>query len=277
MTIDKLPSCVFVLSAPRAGSTLLRALLAGHTALFSPPELNLLHRENMGDGMIWALQSGIATAFSHAISISQSEANALLMNLNAMQSPIEEVYDLLQSQCAPKVLVDKSPVYVTNINYLLKAERLFHRPKYIHLIRHPYHAIPSIEKNQIHYINQAYFHPAQPKVCEWIWSLSNFNALRFFEDEQLHDRSITIQYESLVDDPASSLKKLCEFLVLPYETKMLDLYDGSRMLGDKDNLMTGDRTIHRYHQIENLAKRQMPKLNLEKRTAALARHLGYHL
>ncbi|MEB3325328.1 MAG: SDR family NAD(P)-dependent oxidoreductase, partial [Cyanobacteriota bacterium] len=36
----KLPSALFLLSSPRAGSTLLRVMLAGHPQLFSPPELH---------------------------------------------------------------------------------------------------------------------------------------------------------------------------------------------------------------------------------------------
>ncbi len=39
---ERNPSMLFLLSSPRSGSTLLRAMLAGHPALFSPPELHLL-------------------------------------------------------------------------------------------------------------------------------------------------------------------------------------------------------------------------------------------
>ena len=38
----KNPRAVFVLAPPRSGTTLLRVLLAGHPALFAPPELELL-------------------------------------------------------------------------------------------------------------------------------------------------------------------------------------------------------------------------------------------
>ncbi len=44
-----LPEMVFLLSAPRSGSTLLRAMLGGHPELFSPPELNLLPFSSMGE------------------------------------------------------------------------------------------------------------------------------------------------------------------------------------------------------------------------------------
>src|SRR5438874_2417 len=38
----------FLLSSPRSGSTLLRVMLAGHPALFVPPELHLLPFSSMG-------------------------------------------------------------------------------------------------------------------------------------------------------------------------------------------------------------------------------------
>ena len=40
---------VFLLSSPRAGSTLLRVMLAGHPGFFCPPELHLLPSESMAE------------------------------------------------------------------------------------------------------------------------------------------------------------------------------------------------------------------------------------
>ena len=43
------PDIIFVLSAPRSGSTLLRVMLAGHSRLFSPPELHMLGFRGMAE------------------------------------------------------------------------------------------------------------------------------------------------------------------------------------------------------------------------------------
>ncbi len=75
------PSMVFVLSSPRAGSTLLRVMLQGHPALFAPPELHLLNFSGMrereqalgsrflGEGLYRALMElkGLAADESKAI------------------------------------------------------------------------------------------------------------------------------------------------------------------------------------------------------------------
>src|SRR6185295_18998011 len=45
----KNPRVAFILSSPRAGSTLLRVMLAGHPALFCPPELHLLEFDTLRD------------------------------------------------------------------------------------------------------------------------------------------------------------------------------------------------------------------------------------
>ena len=62
---------VFIFSAPRAGSTLFRIMLAGHPDLFSPPELNLLPFDSMAKrrrqvdelGYSW-MRSGPGSAFA---------------------------------------------------------------------------------------------------------------------------------------------------------------------------------------------------------------------
>ena len=50
---DKNPRAVFVLSAPRSGSTLFRAMLGGHSRLFAPPELFLLNFDTLADRKNW--------------------------------------------------------------------------------------------------------------------------------------------------------------------------------------------------------------------------------
>jgi hypothetical protein len=46
---EKNPRMIFVLSPPRSGSTLLRIMLAGNPRLFSPPELELLSFNTLGE------------------------------------------------------------------------------------------------------------------------------------------------------------------------------------------------------------------------------------
>ncbi|MBM3288790.1 MAG: SDR family NAD(P)-dependent oxidoreductase, partial [Candidatus Hydrogenedentes bacterium] len=144
---------VFLLSAPRSGSTLLRVMLAGHPGLFSPPELHLLPYNTMRewrDGLESSyLGEGLARAWMELCGCSAEEAKAIVDAYVESDAPIERVYADLQKAAAPRLLADKSPSYGEAIDILEHAERAFDGAKYVHLVRHPYSVIESFVRNRI--------------------------------------------------------------------------------------------------------------------------------
>ncbi|NJN75104.1 MAG: hypothetical protein HC796_01125 [Synechococcaceae cyanobacterium RL_1_2] len=123
-----LPPSVFVLSPPRAGSTLLRVMLAGHPNLFSPPELHLLPFNSMGQRSQELtgtyLDEGLQKAIMELMNLDADGSAAFLADLEARDVSIYDVYALLQREAGQRLVVDKSPTYALDRATLDRAETI---------------------------------------------------------------------------------------------------------------------------------------------------------
>lgn len=109
---------VFVLSAPRSGSTLFRVMLGGHAQLFSPPELDLLGFSTMGSrahelgGRFSFRLEGLIRAVMALRACDADQARQLLARYEAAEMPMHAFYGQLQEWVgAERLLVDKTPIY----------------------------------------------------------------------------------------------------------------------------------------------------------------------
>ncbi len=224
-------SVVFLLSSPRSGSTLLRVMLAGHSALFCPPELHLLPFQNMQDrreglGLSYFAE-GLERGLMDLKSMDVDRTKAFVGDLVERNASIQEVYGLLQDLAGSRVLLDKSATYATSLEILERAEDLFEDPKYIALTRHPYAVIESFVRNRMDKLVSA--GDADPYwLAEHVWATTNRNILRFLQTID-QTRWQHVRYEDLVREPRETLTRLCEFLGIPFEDAVLEPYQGSRM------------------------------------------------
>ncbi|NET35007.1 MAG: alpha/beta fold hydrolase [Cyanothece sp. SIO1E1] len=225
------PGIAFLLSSPRSGSTLLRVMLAGHPALFCPPELHLLPFETMAERQQALdnshLGEGLQRAFMELKQLDADTSKALIQNFTTQNGSIQGIYAELQQLAGPRLVIDKSPTYAGNIHTLNRAEALFEGAKYIHLVRHPYAVIDSFVSNRMDKIlgvseTDPYF------LAEQVWAQSNHNILEFSRQVG-PERCHLIRYEDLVNNPRQIMEPLCEFLEIPFESAMLTPYEGDRM------------------------------------------------
>ena len=82
---------VFLLSAPRSGSTLLRAMLGGHPELFCPPELFLLEVDSLGewrDRLDSPLRRGLERAIREALGVTTVGAAGILVDWITRNVPV---------------------------------------------------------------------------------------------------------------------------------------------------------------------------------------------
>ena len=284
---EKNPRMAFVHSSPRAGSTLFRVMLAGHPQLFCPPELNLLFFEtleewhkNVGFGheMEWT-EGGLKWALMELEGLESTAGQARIGRLLAERASVQDVYLKLQQLAAPRLLVDKTPPYGLDPETLWRAEELFDRPKYIYLFRHPYPVMESILRLRMDRL----FGPSlfgDPDVdpyvvAETVWALSNRNLIEFCERVG-EERCLWVRYEDLVQEPRAVMTRVCEFLELPFDERVLEPYDGKRerMMGG-----LGDPNILQHSRIdpglgEAWKKIAWPRA-LDASTLALMTRLGY--
>lgn len=245
---------VFLLSSPRAGSTLLRVMLAGHGDLFCPPELHLLpfdtlleRQQRLGDSY---LHEGLLRALMELMDLDASQTQAILTEWVDHQMSIQAVYDKLQQLAGSRLLVDKSPTYGLNRAILERGEQLFTGAKYIHLVRHPYAVMDSFVRNRMHKIFN--LEPEDPyRLAELVWHHSNANIHAFLAtvDPQ---RRYFLRYEDLVTRPETTLESLCQFLEVPFDPAVLTPYQGERMTDGirSRSLAVDDPNFKQRHRIE---------------------------
>jgi pimeloyl-ACP methyl ester carboxylesterase/acyl carrier protein len=264
-------SMVFLLSSPRAGSTLLRVMLAGHPLLFSPPELHLLAFDTVASWYrtlsVNDLNEGLERALMELMSIDAAGAQGVVQAMVGEDVAVYDVYAKLQELAGTRTLVDKSPTYGASIETLRRAEILFEEARYIHLVRHPHAVIESFVRNRMDKLagidtNDPY------GVAEQAWVTMNRNIHQFFQEVD-SSRCYLVRYEDLVTQPAPVLQKLCVFLNIPFDPALLQPYEGRRMTDGvhAHSYPIGDPSFSNHSDID-------PKLADAWRSAKLPRVVG---
>jgi hypothetical protein len=215
-------SVLFLLSAPRSGSTLLRVLLGGHSRLFAPPELELLGFRDMGQrrdalsgrDKFWL--EGAIRAVMQARECMADEAQSIIGEYEARSATTTEFYrDLQEWIGAGRTLVDKTPSYALELEVLRRAEQEFGRDAhYIHLVRRPEAVIHSYEEAHLEQIFPRFTHPFSGReVAELVWLISQQHILEFLS-EVSSERQHRVVFEELVAEPRRVLEGVSEFLGL---------------------------------------------------------------
>ena len=280
------PPVVFVLSAPRSGSTLLRIILAGNPALFAPPELHLLYYSTMAQrhqalSNKWNehLLSGTVRALMHLRSSSAEEVETFMRSCEGRHMPTQEFYRVLQQMLGPRLLVDKTPTYTYHPRVLQRAERDFESPLYLHLVRHPCGMMRSFEdakfEQLVPFMRESGI--ARRRLAELTWLISNRN-IAAFQATVPSERFFRIRYEDLVQKPEPVVRAICDFLKIPFVHEMLDPYnDQSERMTDGLKFAaeySGDLKFHLHSRIEPDAAERWRNFDSEQSLSTLSRELA---
>lgn len=212
---------VFIFSAARSGSTLLRAILGAHSHLYAPPELPLGHLE-VHAGTRW-------------IQVSLQELQLAPADLQAMLWD-RLLADLLARSGKP-VIVVKTP---SNVLHWQRIAACWPDARYIFLLRHPGAAVRSLHTSW-----SQQWQPGQDSG----YDAAVARGLRYMTKVQEARTALpgaTVRYEELTADPAATTRRLCEFLRLDFEPQMLDYgrFSGNRFatgLGDASGKIRSGR------------------------------------
>lgn len=277
---------VFLLSAPRSGSTLVRVVLAGHADLFCPPELHLLPfgtiRERATELSAAApfLAEGLIRAVMALRECTPDEAKALVSEWQEAGLETADVYRRLQEWAGSRMVIDKSPSYGQSLATLEQSRQWFPDARYIFLFRHPGAVMESFVRNRFDKLFRAA--SGDPwENAEIAWRDINRNLLAF--RESLPSSSwIEIRYEDFVARPAQSVREICAFLGIAYDDALLKIDEGNRLTDGVHSLSLsiGDPNFLNHQRIEpELADAWrgrcagMPDLSDESRR--IAHMLGY--
>lgn len=265
------PRAVFLLSSPRAGSTLARVMLAGHPQLFCPPELHLLpfdtmaHRERGLGGTY--LGEGLQRAVMELQGLDAEGGREATDTWLREDADVQTVYAWLQEAAQPRLLVDKSPSYGGSMDTLRRAERLFDQALYLFLIRHPYAVIESFVRNRMNKIVGG--EEEDPHLRgEQVWSRMNGNIMEFLAGVDPR-RQLLVRFEDLMANAEAVGRRITDFLGIPWDPAIASPYEGARMTDGvrPGSLGIGDPNFLDHQAID-------PSLGEVWRTIRLPRLLG---
>lgn len=292
----RIPDVVFILTSGRSGSTLLRVMLAGHSKLFSPPELNLLpfttllqFSETLGPCPTREcgcdFRGGLQRAVMEAKKCSEKESRCLLERWVCEDRSIPEVFRYLIEAVHPKILVDKSPMYTLKLATLRRAETLFEYPAYIYLVRHPAAAIRSRVELETQLPVQFLGVTATKasrlstfELAERFWCLMNTNVVAFLGSIP-QERKCLVTFEELITHPNKTLTRICKLIGVRFQNSLLQPYAGNRMRdGARPGTMAaGGPKFHTFAKIDPNQARvsRSDKNHLRDETREIAKALGY--
>ncbi len=287
--VQKNPSAIFILSPPRSGSTLLRVMLGGHPLLFAPPELELLSFNTMAErkaalgGRYRDWLEGTIRAVMALKGCELEEAKRTLEDWESQGLTTAQCYGLMQDWMGERTLVDKTTSYSLDLETLKRAEAVFDRPLYVHLLRDPRDVVRSFEEAKLDQVFFRYDHPfSRRELAELVWLVSHQNILEFLKGVPA-DRQHQLKFEELVNGPGPAAEGLCRFLGLELHPEMLQPY------GDRETRMTdgihplskmlGDPTFHQHQAIDAKVAGRWREDNIEDFlgdiTWQVAESLGY--
>ncbi len=251
------PSPIFVLSPPRAGSTLLRVMLAGHPQLFAPPELELLSFATLGErrdafqGAHSFATEGLVRAVMELRDCDAAAAKALIARYEDEDLEVSAFYAQLQAWCGNRRLVDKTTTYALDPQALSRAEEWFSNARYIHLLRHPCATLKSyvdVRLDQFLRFDNPFSGRQQ---AELLWVIDHQNILEFLQSVP-PERQFRLRFEDLLSDPEAQSRELCAWLGLDFVPAMLEPYSGARMTDGiyQESRMHGDPRFHEHQGIE---------------------------
>lgn len=285
------PPAIFILSAPRSGSTLLRVMLGGHPALFSPPELYLLTFTSLADRRVQLagrrrfLGEGLARAVMALRGIDHTAAEALIDRLADEGTSTHRLYGYLQAWAGGRRLVDKTPAHALHPVALRRAEAEFEDAFFIHLVRHPIACVSSFAEVR------ADLATVEPDVSlpatahargELWWRVAHDNIVAALREVPA-SRQVRVRFEELVVEPEAVLRGLCDRLGLelhpemlrPHADRAVRMTDGTT----EHSRMLGDQRFHQHERIEpSVAERwraAVGEVSLAEPTWALAEAFGY--
>ena len=190
---------IFVLGMPRSGTSLLEQIISSHSNVFGAGELPFLQKSFLNK--IRSLDSyNIEDAFPDLEKISQN---------------YEDQLSILST--SDQIILDKSPLNFFLIGFI---KILFPQSKIIHSKRDPKDTCFSCYKNLFdHGLSFTY------DKKELAFFYNSYDDLMNFWNEQLGDFILTVNYETLINDPKNQIKDLLNFCDLDFEEKCINFQD----------------------------------------------------
>jgi len=235
MTQDQL---IFLIGAPRSGTTLLARMMGGHSLIYQRGEPHLVN-PIAHLGYYAGVQKApydplLAERAIHDVvaGLPRGEADYL----DALRAYTDTLYErMLTTAPGKRFLLDKSPDYALVLPFLTK---LYPGAHYVVLTRHPLAVFTSYVQTFFAGDYQWVLHH-QPVLARYVPPLARM----------LRERPVPfvhVKYEELVCDPETHFRRVCEHLGIPFEAEAIAYGENggaSKGLGDPTGIARHTRPV----------------------------------
>ncbi len=218
---------IFLIGAPRSGTTLLARMLGAHSAVYQRAEPHLItpiaHLGYFGKVQKAPYDpNNVEQAIREFVAdLPRGEADYL----DALRAYTDTLYErILANGHGKRLFLDKTPAYALVLPFLT---RLYPRARYVVLTRHPLAVLSSyVESFFDGDWNVAITH--NPILARYVPALA----------WMLRERPVAlvhVKYEELVRDPETHFRRICEHLGIPFEAGAIaygESGDAPKGLGD---------------------------------------------
>jgi hypothetical protein len=204
---------LFVISPPRAGSTLLQRMLGSHTEIYTHPEPHLitplayLGYHDLVDKAPYDHINSAEAIRAFVGRLPAGEAD----HLDAVRAYSDTMYGRMLAPSGRRYFLDKTPAYALVLPFLTK---LYPTARYVVLTRHPL-AVMSSYANSFFHGNWREARAFNPIVERYVPAMA-----RLLREPTAH--VLHVRYEDVVSDPASHLRRAFEFLGLSDQPEAVD-------------------------------------------------------
>ena len=203
---------IFIISQPKAGSTLLQRILAGHPDIQTSAETWLMLHPTYGLRKMGITADYNANwAATGVREFLDNYADGRETYNEGVRSFAETIYGSVLEKHGKRLFLDKTPRYTMIVDELYE---LFPKAKYILLIRNPL----AILKSELH----TYVKDDWPMLAYFTPDLVDAPGRLIAARDTLGDAGLEVRYEELVTKPEDTVRSLCTFLDIEFSETMLD-------------------------------------------------------
>ncbi|MFN8112066.1 MAG: sulfotransferase [Solirubrobacterales bacterium] len=214
------PPAPFVVGLTRSGTTLLRMMLDAHPLLTIPPETHFVpelikaaRAEEGVDGMLAALTSN-RTWEDFGIASAEMRERLAQVPAGDAAGAVRAFFEAYAEKQGKPRWGDKTPAYMLSVQ---RIGRTLPESRFIHLIRDGRDVALSQSARAIN--EQP---PPPEQAARWV---KRIRKSREQAASLKGARYVEARYEDLVRDPETTLRRICEFIDLPFDEAMLTYHE----------------------------------------------------